>query len=101
MVVATDWVLLTDPFTLEYFDLVTTVFPCHNLGVLLFQGRLDNGLKLFHEAVPPFPERARVVGTDVGDRVDGKLRSGTNVHRADDEAERGDETARENYPFSC
>ena len=93
-------VLLTDPFTLEYFNLVTTVFASHDLGVFFFQGWLDNRLELFHKAVPPFSERARVVGTDVGNRVNGKLRTGADVHRIDDEAKRRDEAARENYPLS-
>ena len=93
--------LLTDPFTLEHLDLVTTAFTGHDLWVLLFQSGLDDRLELFHEAVPPFPERARVVGANVGNRVNGEPRSGTDVHRIDDEAERRDEAARENCPVPC
>jgi hypothetical protein len=95
-----DRVLLTDPFTLEDFDLVTAVLPVHDLGILFLQSRLDNRLELFHEAVLPFPKRARVVGADVGYRVDGELRTCTDTHRIDDEAKRRNEAARENCRFS-
>ena len=96
-----DRVPLTDPFTLEHFDLVAAVFPGHNIGILFFQSRLDNGLEHIHKSVSPFPKRARVVGADVRNRVDGELRVGADIHRIDDEAERWDKAARENYPFSC
>ena len=92
---------LTDPFTLKHLDLVAAVFPSHNIGILLFQSRHDNGLELFHEAVSPFPKRARVVGADIGNRIDRELRAGTDVHRIDDETERWDEATRENCRFSC
>jgi len=92
-------VLLTDPFTLEHFDLVATIFPGHDIGILFLQSRLDNGLELFCEAVPPFTKGTGVVRADVGNRVDGELRVGTDVHRTNDEAERRDEAAGENCRF--
>ena len=101
MFVAMDWVPLTDPFTLEHFDLVAAVFPSHNIGILFFQSGFDNGLELFHKTILPFPKRTRVVGADVGNRVDGELRVGTDVHRVGDKTKRWDKAARENYPFSC
>ena len=93
--------LLTNPLPLEHFDLVRTVFPGHNVGVFFFQSGFDNGLELFQEAVPPLPKRARVMRTNIGNRVDGELGLSTDVHRIDDETERRDEATRENYPFEC
>jgi len=92
---------LTDPFTLKHFNLVAAVSPGHNIGILFFQSRFDNGLELFQESASPLSKRACVVGADVGDGVDGELSVGANVHRIDDETERWDEAARENYPFLC
>ena len=101
MLVATDRMPLTDPFTFEHFNLVTTICPSHDIGILLLQSRFYNGLELFHETVPPSPKGASIVRTDVGDRVDCELRAGTDVHRAGDESERWNETAGENYQILC
>lgn len=79
--------LLTDPFTPEDIDLVLAISPCHDIGMLFLQGRFDNGLELFLEVVPPFSKRASVVRADVGDRVDGELRVGADVHRVHDGSE--------------
>ena len=100
MLVTVDWVPLTDPFTLKHLDFVAAVFPGHNVGILLFQSRHDNRLELFHETISPFPKRARVVGADIGNRINRELRAGADVHRIDDETERWDEAARENCRFS-
>lgn len=95
----TDRALLTDPFTLENFDLVTAIFPSHDIGILFLQSRHDNGLELFCEAVLPFPKGASVVRADVGNRVNGELRAGTDVHRTDNKAKRRNEAAGENCHF--
>jgi len=91
---------LTNPFTLEDLNLVTAIFPIHDIGIFLLQSGFDNGLELFHKVVPPFTKRARVVGADVGNRIDGELRVGADAHRVYDETERWDEAPRENYPLS-
>lgn len=90
--------LLTDPLALEHLNLVTSALAGHDLGILFFQGGLDDRLELFHETVLPFTERTCVVGADVGNRVDGEFRTGTGVHRIDDKAKRRDKTTGENYP---
>ena len=82
-----DRTVLTDPLALEHFDFVTPVLPGHDLWILFFQSGLDNRLELFQETVPPFPERASVVGPDVGNRVDCELGVGADVHRIGNEGE--------------